>query len=387
MIDGILILLLLLFFSANRHLLQPETIENYLHAKKEKSELRLLILLSFGLLFLGAIYSLPATHCSHLGVHYEKLSVNPFAFDSENPAGYRLLTPLISYIFGLHGRLIIVTNLLISVLMIGLVISYFKAVTGKISDGFFAGLVITFSMVILSTFHNGGYCDILTYLLLFLMWRYKEKTILFYLFFLLGLLNRESIAFLIPWFIYLNWESESKKIKAVLQILFGLSVTLILYYLFREWVSTNQTIEFSADYYLQPLIDDPFYVFRQTLPNHGIGLFSVFKLLWIIPILYCYDKYRKKEFKQIFEIFLIIFCCYLQLFIAGDTTRMFTQAFMVMIIALKGLYDSEYIKFKKYQYWLVGFTLLVPQVNTAFQIVEIWNSSILSIFESLVKKG
>ncbi len=142
-------------------------------------------------MFLAALYCLPSISTHHLGVHYRDLANNPFLFDSKNPASFRILTPFISYICGLRGEGIIITNILISIIMIGVIYRYFRSISKFPSDGLFAAFLITFSMVILSTLHNGGYCDILTYLIIFLMWRYQKKRPLFYLLFFLGLLNRE----------------------------------------------------------------------------------------------------------------------------------------------------------------------------------------------------
>ncbi len=184
---------------------------------------------------------------------------------------------------------------------------------------------------------------------------------------------------------FISWEKSENKKTILLDIIIGFSISLILYYFYREWVLSQQDVLYTSTYYLKPLLSDPFKVIRSTIANHGIGLFSVFKLFWILPIMYVYSQYKSKNIKAIFEIFLIIFCCYLQLFLAGDTTRMFTQSFMVIIISLKWFYESEYAYLRKYQFWFLGLNLLVPQVNTAFATVEIWNSTFLYLIESILK--
>ena len=75
---------------------------------------------------------------------------------------------------------------------------------------------------------------------------------------------------------------------------------------------------------------------------------------------------------------LMLICSYAQLFVAGDTSRMFTLGFMIMIIALCRLLETNDFRFREWAFWAVLFNLMVPQIYTAFDVVECWQSFLLS---------
>ena len=96
----------------------------------EKSENRFgripfALLVALLLMILAAIYVRPALETVVLGNAYAELASDPF---SENPnvVGFRILTPLISYVLGLRGQLIIVTNLLFAFAFLAAVYLYFR---------------------------------------------------------------------------------------------------------------------------------------------------------------------------------------------------------------------------------------------------------------------
>ncbi|MFZ1682963.1 MAG: hypothetical protein WAU88_02425, partial [Candidatus Zixiibacteriota bacterium] len=133
-----------------------------------------------GLLMLAAaIYCRPALTTSSLGSKYALLAQNPFATDP-NPVAYRVLTPLLSYCLDLRGELIIVTNLIIATLFVYLIYRYFRQTSPRPGDALIAAAVIASSLVTLSTLYYGGYCDSMTYLIIFLMWRARKKPHFFY---------------------------------------------------------------------------------------------------------------------------------------------------------------------------------------------------------------
>ncbi len=155
----------------------------------------------------AALYARPAIHTSSLGLNFAQLANDPFG-STPNPVGYRLLTPLISYCLGLRGELIIVTNLLLAGLLIYLIYRHFREVSPRPGDAFIAAVTITFSLVTLTTIYYGGYCDSLSYLIIYFMWRYRGKPLVLYSLLFLGLVNRETLAFLIPWFYFLTYENS-----------------------------------------------------------------------------------------------------------------------------------------------------------------------------------
>lgn len=331
--------------------------------------------LSFLLILAACFYVRVDTGCAYLGRHYAQLAANPFSFDLANPVAYRILTPLISYLLFLRqGCLISVTNLILAGVMIGCVYSYFRKTSPRPGDAFLSALVITFSLVILTTVHCGGYTDVTTYLIVFLMWRYRSKRWVFHGLFLLGLFNRESIGFLVPWFVFISLQSENNKPLRLLELCLGFGLSLLVYYLFRQWISSQQEVQYSTAYYLQSLLENPLSRFGQNPGYHSLGLFSVFKVLWVVPVLACLSMWKRQYWSEIGGIALLLVCSWSQLFVAGDTSRMFTLGFMVIIVSLRHFFRTDDFHFRSWAIPLVLLNLLIPQVYTAGSVVEVWQS-------------
>jgi len=331
-------------------------------------------ILSAALVVAAILYARLDTQCAYLGQYYVQLAKNPFAFDENNPVSYRLLTPLLSWLIGLRGKGIILTNLLITGLLIGNVYSHYRKNSSQAGDAFLAAVIVTFSLVVLTSIYCGGYCDIMSYLLIFLMWRFRENRPAFYGLFLLGLLNRESVVFLIPWFVFLTIELDKSKKAKLLDLIVGFGLSLGAYYLFREWVGAHQQIQYSTERYLGGFFRDPLAVFRFTTGRQGLGLFTVFKALWVIPFLAAVSWVQRREYRQLVGVALLIAGAYAQLFIAQDTSRMFTLSFMVMFISLDHLLKTDRFRLRTWAFWAVLFNLLVPQLYTAGNKIEVWHS-------------
>ena len=332
-------------------------------------------MLSAALVFAAMLYARLDTQCAYLGKYYVALAKDPFAFDETNPVSYRLLTPFLSWLIGFRGKGgLILTNLILSGVLIGCVYSRYRKCAQQAGDAFLAAVIVTFSLVVLTSIYCGGYCDIMSYLLIFLMWRYRENRPVFYGLFLLGLLNRESIAFLIPWFAFLTMELPGSRKAKLLDVVIGFGVSLGAYYLFRLWIQSHQTVQYSTEYFLGNLLTQPLNVFRSTLDWHAVGLFSVFKTLWIIPCLAVVSWIRRRDYHQLVGVALILGGAYLQLLVAWDTSRMFTLSFMVMFLSLDHLLETDGFHLRTWVFWAVLFNLLVPQLYTAGPRIEVWQS-------------
>jgi hypothetical protein len=331
-------------------------------------------ILSLMLLLAAIVYTRPDTICDNLGFYYARLAEDPFYFAAGNPLSFRILTPLISYAVGLRGANIIFTNLILAGVLIGTVYSVFRRVSPRPGDAFLAAVVVTFSLVVTTTIHCGGYCDVLTYLVVFLMWHFRGKRLLFYALFLLGLFNRESIAVLVPWLVFISLETPGSKPKRVAELVIGLALAIVIYYLFRQWVGAQTEIGFSGDFYLKPLLADPLQNFRTTWYYQGIGFFSVYKLLWCFPALAIVAFWRNRDFRSLIGLALLLGGAWGQLFLAYDTSRMFTLGFMVMPVSLVYLLRTDEQRFRKWAFAAVLINLLIPQIYTAADKIEVWQS-------------
>ena len=78
------------------------------------------------LMALAAIYVRPATEPHSMGWLYAILANDPFDLSSKNPVAYRILAPAISYLAGLKGNLILITNLVFAGGLLAAVWFYFR---------------------------------------------------------------------------------------------------------------------------------------------------------------------------------------------------------------------------------------------------------------------
>ena len=312
------------------------------------------------------------THCAHLGYWYAALASDPFNFSTDNQIGYRRLTPAISYLLGLPGRGIIVTNLLFAAAVLFSVARYFITRSSHLVDTVFATAAFAFSLVTLATIHCGGYTDSATYLLIFLLWWFRGRALVFYSMFLLCLLNREAVLFLLPWLALIRIVQLGRGWRWLPDLVIGFGLTIACYAAFRSFVDQNAEVIYSLDYYFADFSEDPLKIFRQTLPFHGLGTFSVFKALWIFPLLAVADQIRERQWTPVVSFALLIGGSYAQLFIAGDTSRMMTMAFMCLPLSLLYLFEGNKFRVRSWAGWVFLANLAIPTVYTAFTEIEIW---------------
>jgi len=329
-------------------------------------------------MILACIYVRPAIHTDALGNDYARLSIDPFSAEP-NPVGYRILTPLISYALGFRGQLIIITNLIIATAFLILSYLFFRKNSFDANEAVFGTAVFAFSLVTLTTIYYGGYCDSLTYVIVLLMYWFRRQLLLMSLLMFFGLLNRESIIVLIPWFGYLTWIESQNKFKDLALWGSGLIAVGFAYWGYREWIDSIRAVPYDLNYYFGPLNDDPLAMFKVSMTHQGVGFFTVFKAAWFIVFAASIHLWNKRNFKQLFSILFLIILCWLQMFIARDSSRMLTLAFPVMIIALVHLRESNFANFKSWGWYLLIFNLLVPQLYTYREVINMMYSTILKM--------
>lgn len=326
----------------------------------------------------AALVVRPGTRPVELGRFYAQLSLDPFAFEVGNPVGFRILTPLLSWAIGLRGEAIMVTNLVLATALLVAVFAVFRRRAPRAGDALVAAGTMALSLVTLSTIFSPSYCDPATYLAVLGMWWARGRRPLFYAIFLLGLLNRESIVFLVPWFAYLDLvvdpRDPQRKGRLVAEQLLGYGAALVLLLLFRAWVASQGEVVFTLDYYLAPLRDDPLHFFRRSAGNQWIGLYSVFGVLWPIPAAATVARWRRGDRRGAASIPVLLLCTWSQLFVAYDTSRMFTLGFMAMLVALEDAFADDRIRLRDWAPWLLLFQALAPQLRTAQQRVWVMDS-------------
>jgi len=322
-------------------------------------------------MLLGMIYVRPVWDLNIQGITYGAMAAHPFDTGPKAAFPHRVLTPLLSYLIGLRGDNIMITNLLVAAFFLFFVIRYFNTPDREPIGALIAGTVFTFSMPTLGTFFNSGYCDSSLYVIILLMWLSRRRRFWFYLLFLLGLLNRESMAFLLPWFAYERYRSTDRSARhRVIELAIGFGVAMGVYGLFYLWMASRQEIILSPSYYLGPLTGNWRHWLGQS-DHPWLGLFTVFKLLWAIPILALVYWWRTRRRSEVISIALLFVCTWLQLLVAYDSSRLFTQGFLVMIPALDLMLGNNLFQFRRRIGWLLAMSLFVPQWYTAANAVVV----------------
>ena len=331
------------------------------------------------LLLAAAIYVRPEGNYTQAGVWYEQMTNNPFDFSQNNAMGYRILTPMISYIIGLRGKLFMVTNAFIALIFIGFVYRHFRKLYSRPADAFFAAAILTFSSVVLVMIGYSGFCDILTYAAIFAMWHWRKNIYLYSLFFAVGVFNHEGMLFLLPWLIAIRCTEKKHFVSDLIQTVVGLAIVLTFYLFFRQWVVSQREVSLSLSFYLQPLLDDPLHWMRTPVQFYGLGLFTVFKALWIIPVAAGYLLWKEGRRRELWLMVLPIILASVQLVIAYDSTRMFTLGFMTMVLALEYLFATREFEFRRWLPGLFIINLFIPQLYTAANIIQIMRSTPMNL--------
>lgn len=385
MLEFVILLLVLRYYNGPG--LSGMTYESLDQWIEHKHRQRLWVVkLSCLLLLAACLYARVDVGCAYHGAHFAQLARNPFAFDSANPVACRILTPLISYALGLRaGCLNNLTVLLIAGAFIGVVYTYFKRHALRPGDAFVAAVVMVSSLPVLTSVYCGGYTDITTFLLVFLMWWFRERRWVFHLLFLLALFNHEWILFLVPWLVFISLQGHDRKRVRAVELLVGFGISIALYLAFRDYVTSHQEVRYSLSYYLTPLIEDPAKNFLITLPYHWLGWFSVFQALWLIPAVAAWHAWQNHQRRLVWSMGLLLVSVWAQLWVAGDTSRLFTLGFMVMPLALEYLFRTGAHRFHRWILWLLVLNLAIPQVYTAGKNVIVFSSASLAILEALTR--
>jgi hypothetical protein len=339
-----------------------------------------------GLLGLGlaALCVRLGTEPASLGRFYAALSQDPLAFDADNPVGFRILTPLLSWCLGLRGDAIQITNLGLAAVVLAWIHATTRRLADSRADAAIAVGVFALSLVTLSTVHAPSYCDPATYLAVLGMLAARKQPAIYYAVFFVGLLNRESLMFLVPWLAFERWRMAPSAGSGGLEPLMGFGVGLGALLLFRAWVGSRVEVAFSLDYYLTPLWADPLHYFRMTWGTQLVGWFSVFGVLWAIPFAAVLAKWRRGDRAGLASMALVLVCAGSQLFFAYDTSRLLTLGFPVMWLALEELSRQPAFGFRRWVPWLLVVQFLLPQLRSArgrvWMMDAPWRDWLVSLF-------
>ena len=154
----------------------------------------------------------------------------------------------------------------------------------------------------------------------------------------------------------------------------GLATAGLVVLIVRQWLGDHFQIEYDSAYYWSPLADEPLFYFKKSWGESILGLFTVFKLLWAIPIV-AFIMYRREGNRaEMTSLVLLLVCASAQLLVAFDSSRMLTLGFMSTMIAMLHLIRNNSPLIARWSFPLLAWNLVVPQVYTAGHYVEYMHS-------------
>jgi hypothetical protein len=317
-------------------------------------------------LALACLWVRPASVPQGLGTYYAWLSLDPFEHAANNPVAFRPLTAWISWAVGLRGDALRYTNLFFAGVLLACVFEWFRRQAPRPGDALLATAAICFSGVTLGVVFSTYYCDALTLLVAFGMWCTRRHPLAFYGLFALGLFNRESLLFLVPWFAFVQLCESQQRARTLVSQVVGYGAGVVLYAAFRAWsAEPGGSVRYDLAYYLGPLAEDPLHFFRQSARYQWAGFYSVFGPAWAIPAAGAVAMWQRGEHARPLGLALLLVSVWAQLWVAVDSSRLFTLAFPVMIVALEELFRSGALRFREWAPWLLLLAALAPPTHAA----------------------
>jgi hypothetical protein len=353
----------------------PATLDKALHFLEKKYTLIGTAFVVALLLMLAAmLYVRPALFPSSHGIFYAQLAEHPF--QPTNPNAHRLLTPLVAYLVGLRGDRIIILNLLVALVLLAVVYYHTRREGYAPCLSLLTTTMLALTMPTLFTIYYGGYTDSTSYLLILLMLICAGRPALFWLLFLLGLLNRESVVFLLPFFALWHAYRLDSRPVFLRSLLAGTLSTCALYLLFRVLLESTPATAHSGAFYFGPLLQDPLYWLRQVARAYPLGLFSAFKLFWALPAAALFLAMRERRYTLAALVLTPILCSAAQSLIALDTSRMLAMSFPSLLVSIIPLRE------KLGDRRLAGLMILITLLNLALPQIYVTSNEVTQMRSS-----
>lgn len=318
----------------------------YLYYIKAMKNYYVLILISASImiLFYGRIDISKAPFSDIPDIHnYRLMAQASPGFDEtvSRNFGYRILTPYIAGLmpFDIDMNFYILT--IIFSLIIPFVFFRFLKVYGLSDDTSFY-----LTLLFLAGRHSFGFPvwdyydihDLLTHILILLFLIAVKKNNFFVLAFILsvGVINRETILFLVPPYVYFYFFIDKNRRKAVKFVL-SVIPALIILTVIRSLLITESKESSDILYSLGKLrFDESNKLFN---PVTYYRIINTFIPLTFIPFVFW--KTTKDFFKKNMHFLVLIFIYTASCFLAGDTERLIVPVFPVFFLLLGIIFEKE----------------------------------------------
>jgi len=300
------------------------------------------------------------------GTAFSQLSINPFDLSQENALRFRILSPILGYLFFMRGpQLYLYFILFVTVLFIAGVYVRYRKKNYSGTESLGMASLMAFSSIAYYILFFPAYSDPTSYLLILLcMSFYDKKGIMTWLLILL-VFNHESNLFVFPWLFYIMNSKNGRfhlAWKKDLKYILPFATSMLLYVAYRIYITEHSPVQFTLSYYFNMHnIEWTFNAIWKKLP---VGIFMAFKLFWLFPIL-AVLHFRKKSVlgggHELMGFFLLFFGVLSQLIIAYDLSRLICLAFPLILLGAETTRNAwGTMLFNKRLWIIITLNFLVP---------------------------
>ncbi len=304
-----------------------------------------------------------------MGTDYADMSIAPF----EAGEGWyykRLLMPAIANLFFLQGRAFFLPfSLFFTLVFIQLTRIWLSA--NKITLTFVQLLSLCTSSFIFYQFQLPGYPDALMHIFLLVAVTFPLKNSSKVTLLVLAVLTHESSMFISVILAYFILDKRS---------LLRFYSICALYCLF--WIGSYG---FAPDAAVHSHQVDGFSALQWMQLNpirEFIGVLFSYKALWIFIIIALPLLWQKKEYKSLWLSVLLLLSSFGMTFLAVDTSRIMGWSFIVLLLAIKTVHQSDVKdKIKKSLNTVYIINLLIPSVYIGLNIKPLWLNGLYKVYK------
>ncbi len=306
--------------------------------EKKTGQLVFAILAGIMMVLIAMLASTPRFQAEYHGNGFTRLSLNPFILSNEEDLRFRILSPLLGWLFFFRGASFKFFMLAILAIFYASVYFFARKKNYRPAESLILTAILAFSTLSYYQLYYPAYNDPLSFLLIFLAIIYIDRFILSTILFSLMLFNHENTIFLFP-FLFLLAIGKEINAQKIAWVCLRFIIALIPYFIFRNILKSNTVIEYDLAYYFDP--HNMEWTWQHVRPNLIAGFFQAFKFSWIFPIIASYLCIREKRWKEILLMAAVVVPVLSQLIIAYDVSRLIGLSFPIFLISAKRVYESK----------------------------------------------
>jgi hypothetical protein len=320
------------------------------------------------LLGLASLYVTPATTCINHGCLYAELADSPWGLHPSNPLRLRWFSPFVAHYLGLTGGRYIVLPLLALLAFLAGVYAWSRSNGYRPSTSVGMTAAMASTMPVVYTLHFEGYSDAMSWLLLLAAMASIRRPWLWPLAMGAALLNHESTSTALPAMALFCWARRPGLRSALIGTTAAIAIAVACMKLRSNVLTGSVASAYVASSYLN--VENARFCLKQTVKLMPLGAFMAFKLLWYLPIAAIFVHLRDRRWLEALTILGFIAGATSLMLVAGDTTRLFVEAFPAILLGATGLRDHlGEAAFDRLLWKLVLFGLLVPTFFVAWEAI------------------